>query len=69
MFVGYLIGRFKFSARVLSGWNVVLGVAYIAALLFFSAVSITRIFQCSLKGQCHEMVVEISPWSSNLGLN
>jgi hypothetical protein len=35
---GYLIGRFKFSARVLSGWNVVLGAAYIAALVFFSAV-------------------------------
>jgi len=35
---GYLIGRFKFSARVLSGWNVFLGCTYIGALLFFSAV-------------------------------
>merc|ERR1719193_2562919 len=35
---GYLIGRFKFSARVLSGWNVVLGCFYIAALVFFSFV-------------------------------
>jgi hypothetical protein len=23
----------------------------------------------SLKGQCHEMVIEMSPWSSILGLN
>jgi hypothetical protein len=23
----------------------------------------------SLKGQCHEMVAEISPWSGRLGLN
>jgi hypothetical protein len=22
-----------------------------------------------LKGQCHEMVIEMSPWSSSLGLN
>merc|ERR1719431_814154 len=35
---GYLIGRFKFSARVLSGWNVVLGCFYISALVFFSFV-------------------------------
>jgi hypothetical protein len=32
--------------------------------------SLQRIF-CSpfLKGQCHEMVIEMSPWSSGLGLN
>jgi hypothetical protein len=28
-----------------------------------------HIVQAGLKGQCHEMVVEISPWSSSSGLN
>jgi len=35
---GYLIGRFKFSARTLSGWNVFLGVCYITLVLYFSMV-------------------------------
>jgi len=35
---GYLIGRFKFSARTLSGWNVFLGFIYISALIVFSMV-------------------------------
>jgi len=35
---GYLIGKFKFSARTLSGWNVFLGFLYISALVVFSLV-------------------------------
>jgi hypothetical protein len=27
------------------------------------------VFLAPLKGQCHEMVVEVRPWSGRLGLN
>jgi hypothetical protein len=35
---------------------------------FFYAFTVTC-FSMDLKGQCHEMVSEMSPWSSSLGLN
>jgi hypothetical protein len=28
-----------------------------------------RVNETDLKGQCHEMVVEVRPWSGRLGLN
>jgi hypothetical protein len=28
-----------------------------------------KLFGFGLKGQCHEMVVEVRPWSGRLGLN
>ena len=36
---GWLVGRFKFSARTLSIWNVVLGFCYFGTLILFSMVS------------------------------
>jgi len=35
---GFVIGKFKFSARTLSGWNVVLGFFYFGVLIIFSIV-------------------------------
>jgi len=35
---GYIVGRFKFSARVLSAWNVILGFFYFGVLIIFSIV-------------------------------
>ena len=39
LFSGWLVGKFKFSARTLSAWNVVLGFFYFSALILFSQVS------------------------------
>ena len=36
---GWLVGRFKFSARTLSIWNVILGFCYFGTLILFSIVS------------------------------
>lgn len=38
IFSGWLIGKFKFSARTLSAWNVFLGFCYFGTLLMFSFV-------------------------------
>jgi len=35
---GWIVGKFKFSARTLSAWNVVLGVFYFSVLIIFSIV-------------------------------
>ena len=40
IFSGWLIGKFKFSARTLSTWNVILGFFYFSTLILFSIVSI-----------------------------
>jgi hypothetical protein len=31
--------------------------------------TVKKNFAFALKGQCHEMVVEVRPWSGRLGLN
>ena len=36
---GWIVGKFKFSARTLSAWNVVLGFFYFGVLIIFSMVS------------------------------
>ena len=40
---GWLVGRFKFSARTLSIWNVILGFCYFGFLILFSIVSLPQI--------------------------
>ena len=41
---GWLIGKFKFSARTLSAWNVILGVFYFSTLILFSIVKFLNCF-------------------------
>ena len=43
VFSGWIIGKFKFSARTLSAWNVVLGFFYFGTLILFSIVSWAQI--------------------------
>ena len=43
VFSGWIIGKFKFSARTLSAWNVVLGFFYFGTLILFSIVSRAQI--------------------------
>ena len=38
MISGYLIGRFKFSARTIAAWQVILGFFYFGTLIIFSIV-------------------------------
>jgi hypothetical protein len=33
------------------------------------ALNFDSLYTCKLKGQCHEMVVEVRPWSGSLALN
>ena len=51
VFSGWIIGKFKFSARTLSAWNVVLGFFYFGTLILFSIVSRaqTQILKCKLE--------------------
>ena len=35
---GWVIGKYKFSARLVTGWNVVLGCFYFTAIVIFSQV-------------------------------
>jgi hypothetical protein len=46
------------------------GVSYHHTYVYFAlSILFYMIDTTSLKGQCHEMVVEVRPWSGRLGLN
>jgi hypothetical protein len=44
-------------------------ISVLIILVLFLRVAILKLLGTSLKGQCHELVGEMSPWSNNLGLN
>jgi hypothetical protein len=57
---GVLLFKIKFSSKI----NPPYSILTVRHALLYLLVTTSR-----LKGQCHDMVVEVRPWSSRLGLN